>query len=207
MLDLTRLLLLCSLSAAVGCGASDKDDDDDGNDDSGDVLALECAEPAYTVCGNDASVVRGHISLGDQIEGVSTKGNLFIALTHDAYSASLGGGYHTSTVVREVDLADGPVEFSLDMCEGSAMWSEENCDYGLVVILDQDSDQHSGNLLPDVGEPATRYGPIVLSCDGESPCLDIRLDCLDGESCVQFTSPSECACSEDSCGSTYAICG
>jgi hypothetical protein len=93
------------------------------------------------------------------------------------------------------------------MCDDGEMWSEENCDYGLLAVLDVNGNNFDGSTqLPDAGEPATRYAPLDLSCEGESPCLDIVLDCLDGASCVTFTPPRVCACADESCGSDYALC-
>jgi hypothetical protein len=104
-----------------------------------------------------------------------------------------------------VDLGE-PVPFALDMCdEGVAMWTEENCTYGLVVILDQNGNQGWDNMLPDVGEAATRVPALRVSCDEEPPCLDIVLDCTDGPSCVTFGAAG-CGCEPSSCGSDFALC-
>jgi hypothetical protein len=116
-----------------------------------------------------------------------TDGNLVAALTHaDLGSGSSGGVYHMHDVVNGVDLADGPIEFALDMCLGSEMWSSDWGDYNLILILDTNGNNSAGtNLLPDAGEASART-VITLGSTGESPCLPTPLDCVDGASCVRF---------------------
>lgn len=206
--------LLCCLMLLAACGGPDTsaDDDDDGGDTPGDTtddsgeVALECGEPRASVCGSEAAIVRGQVRLSPDLETDVTEGTLVVVLTHEAYSGNIGGGYHIDTR-QTVDLAEGAAEFQFDMCEGGEMWTEENCDYSLLVMLDTNGNNNASNYLPDPGEPATRYAGLQLSCDAESPCLDIVLDCVDGPDCVTFTSPSTCTCAEDSCNSPIVICG
>ncbi len=137
----------------------------------------------------------------------STSGNLVIGLTHYRLgSGDTGGAYHTHAVVSGVDLAAGATrEFSLDMCGGGGMWSEDNCEYQLIAILDQNGNNESGfNMIPDPGEPSGVI-PIELSCNGSSPCVDLVLDCM-GSSCTAFTDPGACSCAPQSCGSDFVTC-
>lgn len=165
-----------------------------------------CDKGMKSGCDSQRSIVRGAVRLADGLDGPTT-GDLYLALTHDLYDGQLGGGYHTHTVMRDVDLGE-PVEFAIDMCaDGADMWSEDNCGYGLVVVLDQDGDQDGDKILPDPGEPATRVGDLWLSCAEEPPCLDVVLDCVDGESCARFTEPASCECAEPACPSIVALCG
>jgi hypothetical protein len=40
---------------------------------------------------------------------------------------------------------------------------------------------------------------------GESPCLDVVLDCVDGDTCVTFAE-EPCQCTDETCNSDYALC-
>lgn len=113
--------------------------------------------------------------------------------------------YHIHTIVPDVDLAAGPVEFAFDMCEGGEMWSEENCEYNLIAILDQDGSNSASSFLADPGEPAHRE-VIDLSCHTESPCFEFKLECLDGKECVKFDEEATCACADASCASPIVTC-
>lgn len=213
MRHLPWTLLLLLLAACAGTDKAEDDDDDASSDDSpGETTddsgepVLECAEPRASVCGNEAAVVRGTVRLDPALETEVTEGTLVVVLTHEAYSGNIGGGYHIDTR-QTVDLAEGPAEFQFDMCEGGEMWTEENCDYSLLVMVDTNGNNNASNYLPDPGEPATRHAGLELSCEGESPCLDIVLDCVDGSDCVTFTSTQTCTCSEESCNSPIVICG
>jgi hypothetical protein len=97
------------------------------------------------------------------------------------------------------------VPFALDMCEGGAMWSDTNCSYTVIAILDLNKDQSDQNALPDEGEPTGRAVDITFSCDGEAPCVDIVLDCIDGPDCATF-SDAECSCDPAGCSSIASIC-
>jgi hypothetical protein len=210
-MDPGRRLLLFALLAACGPAKveiPDPETDDSatpGGDDSSPPSGVDCPAVGASLCGNEASMLRGTISLADGV-AQDTRGDLTVALMHEAYGGAKGGGYHTHVVIPSVDLADGPVPFQLDMCASGAMWTEENCTYGLVVVLDQNgNNQGHANLVPDAGEPATRVADLTVSCGGESPCLDVVLDCVDGASCVSFAEQA-CACSDETCPSDYALC-
>ncbi len=162
-----------------------------------------CDAPVTSVCGNPSSVIQGHVRLADGVG--PARGDLFLALVHEAYSGAAGGGYHAHTRLRDVDLSE-PVPFALDLCLGSAMWTEDNCTYALQVVLDLNGDQSASKLLPDVGEPARKVRRLDLSCRGEAPCLDVVLDCTDGPTCASFRDLSECACEAQTCSSDFALC-
>lgn len=210
-----------SLLLVAACGGGDDDDDNDdvgaadGSPNSPDgqpgepdgSVQLSCAAPAATQCGNNAARIRGHVRMASSLTPDSTSGNLVIGLAHYRLgSGSTGGVYHTHTVVNGVDLAAGATrEFSLDMCTGGAMWSEDNCEYRLIAILDQNGNNEAGgNMIPDPGEPVGVI-PIELSCTGESPCVDLVLDCM-GASCAAFTDPGACTCATQGCGSDFVTC-
>ena len=215
----SAFLLSLLLVAACGSGGDDDDDNDvgaaDGSPDSTDgqpsepdgSVQLSCAAPAATQCGNDAARIRGHVRMAAGMTPDSTTGNLVIGLTHYRLgSGSTGGVYHTHTMVNGVDLAAGATrEFSLDMCTGGRMWSEENCEYQLIAILDLNGNNEAGtNMIPDPGELAGVI-PIELSCNGDSPCFDLVLDCV-GPNCTTFADPGGCSCAAQSCGSDFVTC-
>ena len=167
---------------------------------------LECDAPKASLCDNEASIVRGRVSLAPGLVPDGTDGDLVLGLTHFRLGGEEEGGYHhIDSLVRNVDLADGPVSFSFDMCDGGEMWSEENCEYNLIAILDLDKNNGAEDWTPSKGE-ATGRQLIDLSCTGESPCVELVLDCVDGKGCVTFEPQDECACAPDSCNSPIATC-
>jgi hypothetical protein len=175
-------------------------------EDTDTVGPLTCAPPeTESICGNEASIVRGRVRLGDGYAPEVTEGNLIVAMTHLTLGNERDGGYyHFHTQVRNVDLADGPVEFELDMCQGGEMWSEDSCGYNLIAFLDTDKDGAGTSPVPEEGEPSARV-EFDISCRGDAPCLDVPLDCEEGRPCVKFDSPGNCECG-DTCDSIYVGC-
>jgi hypothetical protein len=176
-----------------------------GADAADDTTAgtAECA-PAVTpsACGNPNSVVRGTATLA--VEGGPTVGNLLVLLNHEYLGGGADGGVpHTGVYWENVELANGPVPFEVDMCSNGEMWSEENCEFVLHVTLDLDAD----NTI-DPGEPTGTTTALFLSCSAESPCLDITLDCTDGVACTAFADPPICGCAGngESCNSPIVAC-
>jgi hypothetical protein len=176
-----------------------------------DAMALTCA-PAVSTCdpADPRSVVRGFARLpAESTPGEGTSGDLVVALYHRRYGdTTRGGNPHWITRIPDVDLGQGPVPFQIDMCSGNAMmWSEENCEYNLIVVLDSNGNNSiaTANMVPDVDEPAA-MAVVELSCRGESPCLDLTLDCRSGQACVTYDPPGECACAAESCASESSIC-
>jgi hypothetical protein len=174
----------------------------DGADDTTAGTA-ECA-PVVTqsACGNPNSIVRGTATLA--VEGGPTVGNLLVLLNHEYLGGGADGGVpHTGVYWTNVELANGPVPFEVDMCSNGEMWSEENCEFVLHVTLDLDAD----NTI-DPGEPTGTTTALFLSCSAESPCLDITLDCTDGVTCTAFADPPICGCAGngESCNSPIVAC-
>jgi len=195
--------------AAVLCGCGDTPPDEATEAPVEPTTTETASDPACdavvtSACGDPGSVLQGTIRLAADLGGPTT-GDLYIALAHEAYAGATGGGYHIDTVLSGVDLTE-PVPFMLDMCDGGAMWSEENCTYSLQVILDQNGNQSPDNLLPDPGEPSGRVGEIRVSCAEDAPCLDVVLDCTEGPACARFTELSSCSCEASTCGSDFALC-
>lgn len=200
-----NLLVLFALGACVG-EKTPEGDDSSGDSPADSEVLLECDAPTTSTCGTEASLIRGTVRLGEGVSASGTHGTLVVALMHELYSGSAGGGYHTHVTVPDVDLSEGAASFELDMCRGGVMWSEDNCDYSLAVMLDINGNNTGSSFLPDAGEPATRVGDLRLSCLDSSPCLDIVLDCVDGASCVTFADDTSCACEANTCGSQYRLC-
>lgn len=173
-----------------------------------------CDPPSIeSACKNGASIIRGVVRLAPGlVPSVGTVGRIVIGLTHHRGLGEYaqGGHLHWYKVLPKKDLAAGPIPFQLDMCGGgTAMWSEDNCEFNLVVLLDANGNNgvtgEGWQQVPDPGEPATRK-VIDLSCRGESPCLDVVLDCVDGASCVSYTDPGACKCAAKTCDSPSTIC-
>jgi hypothetical protein len=197
---------LPACSGTVDFG-DEADADADADADSDTDAPLECSAPMESLCGNEGAILRGWVSLDPSVS-TSTQGDLVVALTHLRLGMGSQGGYpHSGVVIDDVDLANGPVEYQMDMCQGGEMWSEENCEYNLVFILDMNGNNQQGSLLPDPGEPSARFGDVVISCNSPSPCMnDVRLDCTDGASCVTFDATAQCSCAEESCDSDISTC-
>lgn len=204
------LLALCAL--ALSCGETPATDDDDA---APLPFVAECSaiEVAQTLCtthpGNPGAYLRGQVALSDELLATleDTTGDLQIILTHSNLGGAEAGGFlHTATSVSNVDLADGPVDFAFDMCAGGEMFSEENCAYNVIAILDQNGNNGPNDYVPDEGEPAFRLGEVWVSCETASPCLTLELDCTAGADCVAYEDPGNCAC-DGGCNSNIVTCG
>jgi hypothetical protein len=139
-------------------------------------------------------MIRGVVTLPEGAE--VTAGNLTVYLTHGCLGQEAFGGYpHVGTVVEDVDFADGPVTFELDMCPGGEMWTDEWGPYNLIAILDTNGNNTASTVkAPDQGEPSTRYFPVELLAGAESQCFTLTLDCTSGKDCISFeANPPECS--------------
>ena len=169
----------------------------------------ECVTPAITsLCDNPASIVHGTVQLPDGAE--NTEGNLVIGMMHRRMGDPTEGGHpHWGWGYVDVDLTE-PYPFEIDMCAGNAvMWSEENCEYHLIVILDRNTNNGMGGsqfFTPDEGENAAME-VFDLSCHAEGEtCMNITLDCVAGAGCIDYEEPETCTCAEDVCPSESGIC-
>jgi hypothetical protein len=131
--------------------------------------------------------------------------------TVTAKESSQGGHPHAYKTFVVKDVAKGEVSFALDMCElGTAMYSEENCGFNLVVMLDEDgSNDPDANgttaMIPQNGE-LVKMTPIDVSCHKPSPCMTIQADCAGGDSCTTFAALKVCKCGAQTCTSDDTIC-
>jgi hypothetical protein len=199
-----RILAIALLAACNSDGeppgTTDSTDEPSGYD-------LVCSPPSPTSCGDEAASIRGAVRLDPTGDWAGpTSGDLFIGLAHEWLGGGVTGGFpHVATIIPGVDLSLGPVEFELDMCDGGIMWSEDNCSYQLVAILDQNGNQSGQNWTPDADELTGRVQDVELSCGGDSPCMDLQLGCV-GPSCLTFTDPGQCQCADTTCDSDYKTC-
>ena len=203
--------VLCGILLACG-GDTDSGGsvvDGEGASDSlfgsnvGDVET--CDPPGMSSCADEASVVRALVRppLGYE----SYQGTLFLGLNHEWLSSgSQGGVYHISSSVP-VDFSQGPASVELDMCQGGAMWNEDNCSFVLFAFLDLNDNATATGFLPDAGEPTGRVSDVELNCGTASSCLEIALDCVDGASCLAFADPGVCECDGPQvCESEFVTC-
>jgi len=177
-------------------------------------VAPACAAPSASHCAtpNEGSVVRGVARLAPGFTPpMGTKGRLTIGMMHARFGEEATGGHpHWYKTINDVDLANGPVPFDIDMCDGNnEMWSEDNCEFNIIVVLD--TNKNNGpqatklNMVPDVGE-AGWHQIMNISCNTESPCLDVRFDCTDGASCINYEPLGACKCAPEACNPAVATC-
>lgn len=210
-----------------GCSSSPTDPNgppDAGADDAQTVdVAIEAAQtecapaPASKCSPQEAgSVVRGVVTFDTSRYHAGQKVNLAVFLYHqwtfDSSEATIGGHPHAYEYIKNIDVTAGKVAFSIDDCElGVAMYSEENGPFNLVVMLDENGDND-----PSVGESAltptkgelVKMTPLSISCHGDSQCLSITADCVDGTACTTYTpiAMSSVVCAADSCPSQSSVC-
>ena len=183
---------------------TDPKTDSEGSTGGGEPI---CEAAAQSLCGSEASIIRGTVELPGGERG---SGDLVIALMHRRYGKPENGGHpHWMWTFQDVDLRE-PYSFEIDMCEGNAvMWSEENCEYNLIAILDTNANNGlagSRGAVPDLDEP-TSVHVMDLSCHAEgATCVSLTLDCVAGAECVDYEDPGDCACAENACPSESAIC-
>lgn len=184
-----------------------------------DASTVQCADAPKSKCApaNPGSVIRGVATIDPNHYAPGAKVNLGIFLYHqwvmDSSEATNGGHPHAYKYVKNVDVTTGQVPFVLDMCElGVAMYSEENCGFNLVVMFDENGDNNpdvSGQaaLVPTKGE-LVKMTPVDVSCHGDSQCLGITADCVDGKACTTYTpiAMSACKCAANACPSQSVIC-
>jgi hypothetical protein len=172
----------------------------------------QCTTPGLA---HPGSVVRGVAQLAPGFTPpAGTRGDLVMYLTHEFEGqGAYGGVFHAVDRIPNVDFANGPVPFQIDMCHNDiAMYSEDDCAFNLILILDTNSNNfdpnpnNPQNQVPDIGEAASRQ-VVSISCQGPSQCVSATLGCADGLSCVAFTDPTtSCVCASQTCNSDYRLC-
>ena len=180
---------------------------------------LDCVTPVpASKCtpGNPGSVIRGVVSFDPThfTDGESVSLGLFLyhQWTMDPSEAAIGGHPHAYKYTKNVDVTSGQIQFDIDLCElGVAMYSEENCAFNLVVMLDENGDNNptkgESALTPTKGE-LVKLVPLSVSCHGDSQCLSVNADCNGGTACTTFTpiAMSSCVCAANACPSQSVSC-
>jgi hypothetical protein len=180
--------------------------------------APACVAPRKSGCGVDGSWITGVAHFDPaKVKNTSTS-KLRVALRHGfsliAGEEKIGGRLHAYSSFK-VDVAKGEVAFSVDMCDlGTAMWSEENGPFHLVMFIDEngnnDLDTASSNeeaivlATPD-GTELQKLVDVTVSCHTGAQCLDVKLDCA-GSSCLHITPITACKKKTPGCKSDDAFC-
>ncbi len=221
----TSLAVLACSSASPSGGApaetapdtTPADESAEEREDAGVVPAPRapdaCGAVARSLCkpANEGSVVRGIVRFDGSKVGAGAKLRVFLhhQVTLSGKESTFGGHPHAFDSFP-LDLAKGEARFTIDLCLfGTAMWSEENCGFNVVVMIDDDGlndpDRGSSALVPRKGK-LVKMAPLDISCHEPSPCLELFADCTDGEACTTFTPPTKCTCAADACPSEDALC-
>lgn len=164
---------------------------------------------------NPGSVIRGIVKFDPKRYAGKKAPTLVLYLHHQIVvsprEAAQGGHPHAYKKVEVKDVTKGEAPFSLDLCEfGTAMYSEENCGFNLVAMLDEDGgndpDNGATSMIPRKGQ-LVKMTPLDISCHKPSPCLTIQADCVDGDACTTFSPLKACKCSaQQKCPSDDKVC-
>jgi hypothetical protein len=179
------------------------------------------AAPKKSACKNGGSWVRGVAHFDPSHFKAGSKPVLRVVLRHSfaLYKGeeNIGGRLHAWASFPVADPTKGEVGFALDMCStGTAMWSEENGAFHLVLILDEDGnndldDATSNEKAVIVATPGVKelvkMVDVDLSCNAPSPCLDVNIDCTGGASCTTIEPMKSCKRKATGCKSDSAFCG
>ena len=127
----------------------------------------------------------------------------------------IGGRLHAFKSIPVDAPESGEVPFAIDMCElGTAMWSEENGGFHLVMILDEDGNNDIEEATSAAEATAKSVaGPnelvkmvdVDVSCHAATACLDVTIDCT-GEACTKITPMESCAAKTPGCKSDDTFC-
>lgn len=177
------------------------------------------AAPKKSYCDSESSWVRGIAHFDPSHFKPGSKPVLRVILRHGFVlvkgEETIGGRLHSYTSVPVTDPSKGEIPFAVDMCGlGTAMWSEENGTFHLVLIMDEDGnndldDATSNENAVVVGTPgATELAKMVdvdVSCHAPSPCLDVNIDCK-GVACTTITPLESCKKKTPRCESDSVFC-
>ena len=162
-------------------------------------------------------MIRGVLSFDPTHFSASENVNLAMFLDHQwtmaAGEATTGGHPHAYKYVKSVDVTTGQLTFDIDLCElGVAMYSEENCGFNLIVMLDETGKNNpdlygQAALMPAAGE-LVKMTQLDVSCHGDSQCLSVTADCTMGTACTTYApiTMASCTCAASSCPSQSIIC-
>jgi len=164
---------------------------------------------------NQGSIVRGIVKFDPMYYAGKSKPVLRVFLFHQwtliQGEEKTGGHPHAFASFPDVDMGKGEVSFDIDLCElGTAMWSEENCGFNIVVLLDENgsNDPYTKGqtaFIPEKGE-LVKMVPVDISCHAPSQCLQVTADCADGDTCTTYTPITSCKCAANACPSDDKYC-
>ncbi|MEL6344170.1 MAG: hypothetical protein AAFV53_13705 [Myxococcota bacterium] len=167
-------------------------------------------DASESLCDNPASIVQIAATLPTGAEPGAH--DVVVAMMHGRHGDPTNGGHpHWIWRFEDQTMSDTePTFLEVDMCRGNAiMWSEENCEYNLIVMVDENQNNglSSNNLArPDEGE----YAAVQVfnqSCHHDGAYqFELTLDCVDGADCILFNGESGCACADPECPSESGIC-
>jgi hypothetical protein len=195
----------------------------DPTDDAGaaaDAATSACAAPpSASTCG-DSAWVRGIAHFDPSHFAPGAAPILRVVLRHEfievAGEEKIGGRLHMYTSIPVTDIASGKQEFAIDMCGlGTAMWSEENSTFHLVLIFDENGDNNLDDATSNedaitIGTPTTgeltSMTDVDISCNAPSACLDITSTCTTGASCLTFEPIKSCTKKTPACKSDSVFC-
>lgn len=221
------LLAACSTKTVIASAPADTadaaapSDDDAGTppDDEDAATSLCAPAPKKSSCG-DSAWVRGVAHFDPTHFKAGAKPILRVVLRHEfiqvAGEENIGGRLHMYTNVPITDVASGQQEFALDMCGfGTAMWSEENGMFHLVLIFDENGDNNLDDATSNedaivIGTPT--MGELVsmtevdVSCNAAGPCVDVTATCTGGVACTTFTPMKSCTKKTPACKSDSVFC-
>jgi hypothetical protein len=217
------------LASSVACSSSsDGATPDAGNptsdaatDVSPDASSSVCdPPPKASRCGNEGAWVRGVARFDPSHFAPGAKPQLRVTLRHKFVlvpgEENIGGRLHGYASVKTVDPTKGSVAFAIDMCAlGTAMWSEENGTFNLILSLDENNNNNLAYATSnedaitiatiDPGE-LTKMVDVDVSCNAASACLDVKLDCKDGAKCTTITPMASCTKKTPGCPSDDVFC-
>jgi hypothetical protein len=225
------LLFACS-SAGNGTSSatsstSPTSDADGGTTDDGGATATDDAGPAdmcapapkKSGCSNESSWVRGTAHWDpSHFKAGAPAPVMRVSLRHGfslvAGEEKIGGRLHAYSTFK-IDPKTGEAPFSVDMCDfGTAMWSEENGTFHLVLMIDENGNNNLDNATsnedaialatPDPTELQAMVD-VDVSCHAPSQCMDVKLDCT-GTTCLTITPIKSCKKKTPSCKSDDAFC-
>lgn len=193
-------------------------------DDAGTTEPTEagpsCAPPpSKSACAIEGSWVRGTAHFDPSKLKPGGKPVLRVVLRHQFAlvkgEETIGGRLHVYASVPLKDPSKGEQAFAIDMCDlGTAMWSEENGAFHLVLIIDENGDNDLDNATSNedaivIGTPTmgelTKMVDVDVSCHAPASCLDVNVDCV-GASCLTFAPVKSCKPKLPGCTSDDAFC-
>jgi len=215
-------LLLAACSSSTPSGTDAAADTGVMQADAGDMEAAaedtgvpdKCMPaPMTSKCMNSSSWVRGIAKFDPNHFMPGAKPMLRIALRHgfiiDKGEDQIGGRLHAYVNKQITDPSKGEFPFMIDMCMfGTAMWSEENSDFNLVLHIDENGNNdllQNGSPAPDPGE-LVKLVKVNVSCNAPSTCSEVTLDCNTGTACTTITPLQSCTKKTPACNSDSVYC-